>query len=79
MISSALEPFSSTQANKTLVKQQTWQKYYYDRNSKLLPPLKLNDAVRYRHGSIWKLARVISDHTAPHSYVYHSDSRGNDS
>jgi len=34
-----------------------------------VPPLKLNDAVRYRHGSIWKLARVISDHTAPRSCV----------
>jgi len=43
----------------------------HDRRSKLLTALKPNDAavVRYKHGSIWKLARVISYHTF-HAHIH---------
>ena len=69
MISSTLEPSNGGQVKEKLVKQQTRQKSHYDKHSKFLAPLKPNDTVRYKHGSIWKPAMVLSEHTAPRSYI----------
>ena len=69
MISSTLKPTSADHVKEKLMERQVRQKGYYDRSSKVLLPLKPKDSVRYKHGSIWKPAIVISNHTAPRSYI----------
>ena len=69
MISSTLKPTSADHVKEKLMEQQVRQKSHYDRSSKVLLPLKPKDSVRYKHGSIWKPAIVISNHTAPRSYI----------
>ena len=69
MIPSTLVPATTSQVKDKLVDRQVHQKHYYDKNSKPLPPLKPNDPVRYRNGSIWKPAVVMATHAAPRSYI----------
>ena len=69
MLPWTLEPENDAQVKEKLVERQAGQKRYYDKSSKPLPPLKPNDHVRYRDGSIWKPAIVMSTHAAPHSYI----------
>ena len=58
----------SETAREQLQKRQQKQVQYYNRGTRPLPPLSQGDAVRYKTGSKWQPAVIVSKHTAPRSY-----------
>ena len=69
MMSSLLSPQVNTNIQKQLEKRQQKQRQYYNRGTRSLLPLSPGDAVRYKTGSKWQPAIVISTHTIPRSYI----------
>ena len=70
MTRSLLTPAVSRDASKQLAKRQEQQERYYNRGTRRLPSLSEGDTVRYKCGSVWQPAIVVSKHpTAPRSYL----------
>ena len=51
------------------------QKQYYDRASKLLPPLNTGEVVRMRTADGWKVSTVMSRAPEPRSYIVQKEGR----
>ena len=51
-------------------------KYYYDRGTKILTPLKPGDKVRVRDGKVWVAARVLGKASGERSYWLKVDNGG---
>ena len=58
----------SETAREQLQKRQQKQVQYYNRGTRPLLPLSQGDVVRYKTGSKWQPAVIVSKHTAPRSY-----------
>ena len=69
MMSSLLSPQVNSNIQKQLEKRQQKQRQYYNRGARSLLPLSPGDAVRYKTGSKWQPAIVVSKHTTPRSYI----------
>ena len=64
-----LKPKVVKGVKRRLQKNKDKQKYYYDKHSKTLKPLKVQEKVRINHGNKWIPATVISAAPTPRSYV----------
>ena len=69
MMSSLLSPQVNSNMQKQLEKRQQKQRQYYNRGARSLLPLSPGDAVRYKTGSKWQPAIVVSKHTTLRSYI----------
>ena len=69
MFPSLLEQTCNNDVKQKLHDRQMKQKFYYDRTTKRLLPLKSNDVVRFKHNNSWKQAVVVGSHFTPRSYT----------
>ena len=63
-----LQPVVAKDAISQNVKNKVKQKYYFDRNAKVLPTLKKDDNVRIHKDGVWKRAVVTEMASAPQSF-----------
>ncbi|XP_056109383.1 uncharacterized protein K02A2.6-like [Rhinichthys klamathensis goyatoka] len=67
--SKLLTPKGCEKVQEKLKQRQSKQKFYYDKNTKLLPEISPGDKVRVQQGQIWNPATVLKKHDSPRSYV----------
>jgi hypothetical protein len=66
---SVLRPKVFTEVREKLHQAQTKQKYYFDKNTKELPPLENEENILLRRNGIWELATVVGKYHTPRSYL----------
>ena len=64
-----IKPVNKTYIAQKLAVSQKRQKNYYDRNSKPLPEVKVNDQVIYRHNNKWNHGLLIGKSRTPRSWM----------